>query len=44
LAILVKFNVILGEEGNAVVVAELADRNKGAKLEAIEDVASFGVG
>jgi hypothetical protein len=45
LAILVKFYVILGEEGNAVVViAELANRNKGAGFEAIEDVASFGEG
>jgi hypothetical protein len=44
LAILVKFYVILGEEGNAVVVTELADRKKGAGFEAIEDVASFGVG
>jgi hypothetical protein len=44
LVILVKFYVILGEEGNAVVVAEVADRNKGARFEAIEDVASFGVG
>jgi hypothetical protein len=44
LAILVKFYVLLGEEGNAVVVAELADRNKGAGFEAIENVASFGVG
>jgi hypothetical protein len=44
LAILVKFYVILGEEGNAVVVTELADRNKGAGFEAIKDVASFGVG
>jgi hypothetical protein len=44
LAIVEKLHVILGEEGNALVVAELANRNNGAGLEAIEDVAGFGVG
>jgi hypothetical protein len=44
LAILEKLDVVLCEKGDTVVVAELADRNKGAGLEVIEDVASFCVG
>ena len=36
--------MVLGEEGNTVVVAELADGDEGARLEIIEDVANLGLG
>jgi hypothetical protein len=42
LAVFVNFDVIFGEQGDAIVVAELSDGDEGARLEALEDVADFG--
>jgi ribosomal protein S17 len=41
LAVLVDFYVILCEEGDAVVVAELADGNERTRFEVVENVAEF---
>jgi hypothetical protein len=41
LAVFVNFDVVFGEQGDAIVVAELPDGDEGARLEAIEDVADF---
>ena len=37
------FDVVLAEEGDAVVITELADGDEGTRLEAVEDVSGFGL-
>jgi hypothetical protein len=41
LSVLDNLDVVLAEEGDAVIIAELADGNEGTGLEAVENVTGF---
>lgn len=43
LAALVNFHVVFGEEGDAVIVTKLTERDKGARLEMVENVSDLGI-
>jgi hypothetical protein len=41
LAIVVDVDIVLGEKGDVVIIAELANRHELARFEAVKNVANF---